>query len=296
VELRISPNTVLTKRGLEVSGTLRQLGHRDAFVMVARATGASVATVLERVFPNTRAAPLPTGAAEPTSVPAWVDYSGQLHALAPLAGDSDDILVRGQVLVQWCIAAHVAAVVGNLDVAREPEFLAVEYLAQQGAASLAHTPQSWQNHLDWLAWSKTPAALHAQLTGEGDRPRSQPTALRITTPWPELLGADLGGPARLLENISRHSADIIVAGESTTCRMLGHSVRISSDLGLVERFNAESVKAPGTALCGFDWEVGGVQYFVRAQRSQLRNAECYVFRLLPTQRSAMPALDALLAQ
>jgi hypothetical protein len=294
--LRISPNTVLTRNGLEVNGEPRLLGHRDAFVMVARVTGAMVATILERVFPVTTAAPLPSGAAVTTTVSAWEDYSQQLLTLSRLPADSDDIPVLGQVLVQWCIAAEVAAVVGDMDIVHEPEFLVVRYLAEHGAAALAHTTQSWHAYLDWLAWSQTPAAAVSQLTGEGERRRPIVHSPRMATPWPGLLGANLGDASRLPEQVSRHATDIIVTGETTICEILGRAIRVPTDFGLVDRFNSAVAGDASARECSFNWEVAGKRYLVRAQRSPAPCASRYVFRLLPTAAPSTTSLDALMAQ
>jgi hypothetical protein len=187
-------------------------------------------------------------------------------------------------------------VVGGLDVVNEPEFLALQYLAEHGPAALAHTTESWHAYLDWLAWSQTPAAAIARLDGEGDRRRPQAPPLRLVTAWPGYLGADLGGTAQLPGHVCRHATDILVTGERTICRMRGHAIRVESDFGLVDRFKAAHTGDSGRAECGFQWDVSGASYFVRAQRSPGGDAPHYAFRILPLSTAAVPSLDALMAR
>jgi len=280
--IHLTPNSVLTDRGLVIDGAPQSLGHRDAFFTVARSTGAMVASVLAQVFPLHVAAPGPDGTAVPATLPAWDDYSQRLLMIPRLPADSTQRIVIGQILVQWCAAAKVAAILGDLDVVKSPEFQVVRYLADAGADALAHTAQSWDEHLDWEAWSRSPDALLAQLTGDGERPRPQRHTVRTVVPWPALLGADLGDESRQRELIAKHSTDIHCLANTTLCRMLGHVIRVELNTGLVEKFQdcCVSVADGAVAECAFTWGVEGKSYLVRAHCSPAKSGNHYAFRVL----------------
>jgi hypothetical protein len=283
--LRIGPNTVLTSQGLEVDGQRQPLRHREDFITVARATNSAVIHLLERLFPVAVAVPGKRGIAVPSTLHAWEHYNQQLLAMLALPVFSEDVSVLGAVLLQWCVAAKVVVTATRRDLSKEPEYLAVCLLANEGGDALAYTRDSWSAYRDWLAWSRSSAGLHASLTGDGERASAKHAPVSVIAPWPEALGADLGGPDMLAQHISCLASDIITLDDETVIRFGPHLMRADFGQVLLEQFNEaakdESPDAP-FVVRGLDWRVGARHFFVRAQRTRYGERTRHVFRLLPT--------------
>lgn len=242
--LRVGPNSVLSKQGLFVNGERAELRHIEDFSAFTFNTSAAVCTVLETLFPDATGMPGAGGTVKPSEFAGWELYSERVILLRAGKGSLEE---HGEVLLQWCLAAWCVVVMTGHEIGQSPEFLPINLLLSQGGQALATSVKQWE---DYDHRNRIGSVL-ALLAGKDDFGDPRPRAIVVTIPWPEALGADLGGRDRLFENATRIASDIQVerhAGHlKSRLAVAGHYVSFDPDsaAGLVNTFDGKA--SPGTS-------------------------------------------------
>ena len=284
--VRVGPNSVLTRTGLLVDGLPQVLAHSDNLANLVFNTSSLVAELLMTIFPNAVAIPLENGQVEASTIPAWEHYARNALNLKAAAPGSGEAIAAGRVVLQWCVATTAAIEIGH-PVARDTAaFTLVDYLARHGAEALACTRSQWDAYGQWLLDEQSMNAFWARMDGKG-QPSPKPAAVSIIAPWPESLGAQLGGPAKLLDNVFSFSSDVLMDDTGAWVRSAGLFLRVDVGQELARQFDSIVPRdaAREVADCALDASAGGQSYAIRAQRMKVKRGYQYVFRLL--QRSAM---------
>jgi hypothetical protein len=273
---RVGPNASLSADGLVVNGERAELRHVDDFKMFVFQTSSAVCTVLAILFPDAVAVPGKNGEAESSAITAWEHYS--FHALRLKSGQGDR-LESGRIVLQWCLAAWCVAMSKDDALVRSTtDFLPIPLLLQQGGRALAMSVADREQYDHWHRVGSF-AALMAGL----DSRDPSPAPIAVIIPWPEALGADLGGPTRAFENACRFTSDIIAtqtdAGTECALGVLRHYVRFGDAQRLVDAFDREARPEQSQLAV----EVDGVLF--RAQRNRLDAQDAggrrqYCFRLI----------------
>ncbi|WP_175796001.1 hypothetical protein [Burkholderia anthina] len=258
--LRVGPNAVLSKQGLFIGGERTELRHIDNFRSFVFNTSAAVCEVLETLFPEAVSMPCADGTAAPSRFAGWELYAERVLKLRGGIGDARE---HGAVLLQWCLAAWCVVAVTANEIGASPEFLPINLLISQGGQALATSRQQWEDYDYW----RQIGAFQALLAGKDDLGDPRPRAVVVTIPWPEALGADLGGRDRLFQRATRIASDIEVvrmAGQlKSRLAVAGHYVSFddATAADLVDAFDRQATKE-GSALLAI--EMDGVTF--RSQR------------------------------
>lgn len=289
---QVSPNSVLTNKGLRVQSRHQDLRHRRDFGTFAFACGAAVADVLAQLFPTAVAVPLPDGHVRPSGESSWSHYSRTLISLHVSDLDSPEFIEHGKVLMQWCVAAVAAARVLRHPVTLEAEFMAVEYLAMHGGEALACSISEWDAYLEWVQAGPSSQSLSNLQDGAGPSPRPQP--IRVTAPWPTALGASLGSSPSVDEGVFQYACEIYGSKQGTWASDGVNCLKVELCIDLRERLDAEVAPEAGPVPGhGMQVTVGAKTYQIRASRVEPLPGEfLYNFRLLP---NTMPDLTSLMA-
>jgi hypothetical protein len=255
--------------------------------MFVQNTSSAVIDILTQVFPAATAIPLPNGQVQPSGLQAWEHYNQQVMVFRSPASSSDMMIAAGRTILQWCAAAIITAEAGRLDVVNEPQYLALEYLVEHGGRALARSVEQWADYQRWLIEEQSHDAFMARAMGEGRRDPS-PHPISFIAPWPEYLGADLGGPGKLISNILRLSHDIIVRRNLSILRIGRLSALVEAGSELVAAFESAhgpSDRAHGLGLLRYSTET--TAYRFRVQSTKLLSGEVeYVFRVLSENANA----------
>jgi len=280
--LSISPNTTLSEIGLFINGEGVPLGHIGNFKTFVLNTSVHVSSILDKLFPNPCGVPNSEGDCVKSDETAAEHYLRHVYQMQVLENDSPRAVQVGRVLLQWCLSAVVAAKLIGDGTAELDEFLPINYLIHQGAHSLTCTPRQWEAYLCWRAWRGTQAGVEAELNGTAPR---NPLAggVAIVAPWPELLGANLGGEAKLFENACAVSTDILFNGTTTHLRVGRHSIRCDVGAKLADMFDDKAVSNPESIVeLGLSLAFATTNYFIRSVRHRLKDGRfSYCFRVLP---------------
>lgn len=269
--LNIGPNTTLSSRGLTVDGRRAELRHIGDFKTFVLNTSSAVSTVLAVLLPETVAKPDWRGNAEPSSTPGWEHYSLLTMLLKTRESDALD---HGRALLQWCLVAHCIGKLTGHVITRSAEYLTIAFLLEQGGQALSTSPANGESY----ALSRC-AAFADALTGE-EETDPRPSAMRVTIPWPEELGVDLGGPSRALANACAIAGDIVTGSRGTWLSVAGHAVRFAHVNRLVEAFDAQ---AQGSASSSVQIAVNVDGFLFKAQRNVIGDGgeREYCFRIVP---------------
>jgi hypothetical protein len=281
--LVISKGLILTDAGLISAAGPVVLGQREQFKELVLSTSAPVIHSLSLVFPDAVAIPLADGTAQSSDMAAWEHYNQQVLLLRSGRLGIDETIQVGRVVLQWCQAAVIAAQVEALQARRAPEFLAVEYLAYNGAKALACSPAQWEAYVNWVKDENTLAAVQRSMEGYGRRdPR--PSEVSVVAPWPEYLGAVKEGGGTLIDKVVSVASDILIGGDRTFLRVGGFVVKARLGPELVAAFEAsgpESWEDHLDRVVMFKTATGS--YTFRVQRSMAESGDYqYAFRLLAT--------------
>lgn len=293
--VRVGPNSVLTRTGLLVDGLPQVLAHADNLANLVFNTTGLATELLATVFPDAVAVPLENGEVQESTVPSWEHYARNALALKTSAPGSQESLSAGRAVLQWCVAATVAVEVGNLSVRDTAAFTLTEYLAKHGAAALACTRTQWDAYTLWLANEQSMDAFWARMDGNG-RPSPKPGPVSIIAPWPEQLGAKLGGASQLLDNVFSFASDVLQDDRGAWVRSAGYHLRVDLGDALAKAFDAVVPRdaAGGDANRAFTFRVTSRTYAIRAHRSRMPAGYLYAFRLL--RQDAVPLADLETAQ
>lgn len=278
--IRIGPNAVLSEQGLFVNGEKMELRHVDDFKAFVFATQSRICTVLESLFPNAIAAPDVNGNAQPSQFAGWELYA---ERVVLMQAGMDDVLEHGKALLQWCLAAQCAALLDDNPIRKSPEFLPIRLMIEQGGRALATSVGQWEAYVHWQAAFMTRLA-----TGIGDERDPRPAPIAVVIPWPEALGLDFGGPARLFGNACRIATDIHVfmpdAPDSTFVAMLSigrHSIRFDAEAcaGLVDAYTEAAGESKATVVgITVGDQVFRAQGFPGPDQNEVAS---YCFRMIP---------------